>query len=97
MVDRFQNKKNQKEMYKNLTADNIYGADTSRDRGDYDSNSGLYRPDEMGQTWNSRSKQYGGQNDYLNEDPDYVEGDELDMTDEEIQDYLAKGGEIEYL
>ena len=97
MVDRFQNKKNQKEMYKNLTADNIYGADTSRDRGDYDSNSGLYRPDEMGQTWNSRSKQMGGQNDYLNEDPDYVEGDELDMTDEEIQDYLAKGGEIEYL
>lgn len=97
MVDRFQNKKNQKERYQNLTADNIYGADTSRDRGDYDSNSGLYRPDEMGQTWNSRSKQMGGQNDYLNEDPDYVEGDELDMTDEEIQDYLAKGGEIEYL
>ena len=97
MVDRFQNKKNQKNMYKNLTADNIYGTDTSRDRGDYDTNSGLYRPDEMGQTWNSRSKQYGGQNDYLNEDPDYVEGDELDMTDEEIQDYLAKGGEIEYL
>ena len=97
MIDRFQNKKNQKNMYKNLTADNIYGADTSRDRGDYDTNSGLYRPDEMGQTWNSRSKQYGGQNDYLNEDPDYVEGDEIDMTDEEIQDYLAKGGEIEYL
>jgi len=97
MIDRYQTNKNQKEMYKNLTADNIYGADTSRDRGDYDSNSGLYRPDEMGQTWNSRSKQMGGQNDYLNEDPDYVEGDEIDMTDEEIQDYLAKGGEIEYI
>jgi hypothetical protein len=39
----------------------------------------------------------GGQNDYLNEDPDYVEGDEVDMTDEELADFIANGGEVEYL
>jgi hypothetical protein len=96
-VDRMQNKKREKEMYKNLTADNLYATDPSRDRGDYDTNTGLYRPNDMGQTWNSRSKQFGGENDYLNEDPDYVDGDEVYMTDEQIQDYLARGGQIEYL
>lgn len=97
MVDRLRNRKREKEMYKNLTADNLYATDPSRDRGDYDTNTGLYRPNEMGQTWNSRSKQMGGQNDYLNEDPDYVEGDEVDMTEEELADFIANGGEVEYL
>jgi hypothetical protein len=97
MIDRFQNRRREREMYNNLTSDNLYAGDTSRDRGDYDTNSGLYRPDEMGQTWNSRSKQLGGQNDYLNEDPDYVDGDEVYMTEDQIQDFLARGGEIEYI
>lgn len=97
MIDRFQNRRREREMYNNLTSDNLYAGDTSRDRGDYDTNSGLYRPDEMGQTWNSRSKQFGGQNDYLNEDPDYVDGDEVYMTEDQIQDFLARGGEIEYI
>ena len=96
-IDRMQNKKNEKEMYKNLTADNLYASDPSRDRGDYDTNTGLYRPDQMGQTWNSRSAQMGGQNSYLNEDPDYVEGDEVDMTEEELANFIANGGEVEYL
>lgn len=96
-VDRMQNNKNEAKMYKNLTSDNLYASDPSRDRGDYESNSGLYRPDEMGQTWNSRSAQMGGQNSYLNEDPDYVEGDEVDMTDEELANFIANGGEVEYL
>ena len=96
-IDRMQNRKNEKEMYKNLTADNLYASDPSRDRGDYDTNTGLYRPDQMGQTWNSRSAQMGGQNSYLNEDPDYVEGDEVDMTEEELANFIANGGEVEYL
>jgi hypothetical protein len=96
-VDRMQNKKNEAKMYKNLTSDNLYASDPSRDRGDYESNSGLYRPDDMGETWNSRSAQMGGQNSYLNEDPDYVEGDEVDMTDEELANFIANGGEVEYL
>lgn len=94
-LDRMKNKKREKEMYKNLTSDNLYASDPSRDRGDWETNSGL--KGDMGSTWNSRSKQFGGENAYLNEDPDYVEGDEVYMTDEEIAQYLANGGQIEYL
>jgi hypothetical protein len=81
--------------YDNFTADNLYASDPSRDRGDY-AESGLYRPDEQGQTWNSRSKQYGGDINF-GEDPDYVEGDEVYMTDDEIRQYMANGGQVEYL
>ena len=91
MIDRWRNKKNEKQMYKNLTADNLYAQQAHRDRGDYDTNSGLFRPDEQGQLWNSRSKQYGGQMS------DYNEGDEVYMTDEELENFLKNGGQVEYL
>jgi hypothetical protein len=157
MLGRIGNKKSEAEMYKNLTADNLYAADPSRDRGDYDVNSGLYRPNEMGQTWNSRSKQLGGEPDpyemaypnapednmwYPGVDTDYMnfpvlnqdildryyrnqspmpmeeelpeeaymyqaqlggtmdfydEGDEVYMTEDELNDFLKKGGQVEYL
>jgi hypothetical protein len=84
-----------RDFYDNFTADNLYASDPSRDRGDY-AESGLYRPDEQGQTWNSRSKQYGGDINF-GEDPDYVEGDEVYMTDDEIRQYMANGGQVEYL
>jgi hypothetical protein len=45
----------------------------------------------MGQTWNSRSKQYGGAMD------DYTEGDEVFMTEDELDNFLANGGEVEYI
>lgn len=53
--------------------------------------------------------QDGGEMDYLPDadtidydtslqyEPDYNEGDELYMTDDEIQQFMAKGGQIEYL
>ncbi len=81
-------------MSDNLTADNLYASDPSKDRGDYDTNSGLYRLDEMGQKWNSRSKQYGGN---IYQDGGMVEGDEVFMTDEEIQEFLANGGDLEFI
>jgi hypothetical protein len=81
-------------MSDNLTADNLYASDPSKDRGDYDTNSGLYRMDEMGQKWNSRSKQYGGN---IYQDGGMVEGDEVFMTDEEIQEFLANGGDLEFI
>lgn len=84
-----------RDFYDNFTADNLYASDPSRDRGDY-SESGLYRPDEQGQTWYGRSKQYGGGINF-GEDPDYVEGDEVYMTDDEIRQYMANGGQVEYL
>jgi hypothetical protein len=88
------NARQEAKMSDNLTADNLYASDPSKDRGDYESNSGLYRPDEMGQKWNSRSKQYGGN---IYQDGGMVEGDEVFMTDEEIQEFLANGGDLEFI
>lgn len=91
LLNRKDDKMNEMKMMDNLTSDNLYASDPSLDRGDTDTNTGLYRPDEMGQTWNSRSKQYGGAMD------DYTEGDEVFMTDEELDNFLANGGEVEYI
>jgi hypothetical protein len=94
LINRAQDQKAEAKMQENLTADNLYASDPSKDRGDYDTNSGLYRLDEMGQKWNSRSKQYGGD---IYQDGGMVEGDEVDMTEEEIAEFIANGGELEYL
>ena len=90
LIDRIKNKKNEAKMYENLTADNLYASDPSRDRGDYDVNTGLYRPNEQGAVHTSRSKQYGG-------DTNYAEGDVVDMTEEELAQFLKSGGQVEYL
>jgi hypothetical protein len=86
-------KKANKNFYDRFTADNLYASDPIRDRGDYEANSGLYRPDEQGQTWNSRSAKYGG----FMQAGGFVEGDVVDMTQEEIEEFLANGGELEMI
>jgi len=112
-IDKRQNLKRERPMYDNLSADNLYAAKTTKDRGDYvasGSGSGLFRPDEQGQNWNSRSAQYGGQSyqpDYSSienniyestfENGGFYEDDETYMTQEQIDQYLAAGGEIEYI
>jgi hypothetical protein len=105
-----ESRKKENEMYENLSSNNLYASDPSRDRGDYDTNSGLYRPDEQGQMWNSRSKQFGG---YIDEeeyyDP-YTEEDEEDeltyakggekityMSEDQIRAFMAEGGQVEFL
>jgi hypothetical protein len=82
-----------KDFYDRFTADNLYASDPSRDRGDYDTNTGLYRPNEQGQIWNSRSKQLGG----FMQQGGFAEGDVVDMTPEEIEEFIANGGEIEII
>lgn len=94
ILNRRDDARKEAKMSDNLTADNLYASDPSKDRGDYDTNSGLYRLDEMGQKWNSRSKQYGGD---VFQDGGMVEGDEVFMTDEEIQEFLANGGDLEFI
>jgi hypothetical protein len=93
MIDRFRNKDRDAKMYENLTADNLYASDPSLDRGKYSvtgSDYGLYTSPDQGQTWGSRSAQYGGTSNYS-------EGDEVEMTEEELEQFLANGGEVEYL
>ena len=100
-------RKSENQMYENLSSNNLYASDPSRDRGDYDTNSGLYRPDDQGQMWDSRSKQFGG---YIDEeeyyDP-YTEEDELTyakggekityMSEDQIRAFMAEGGQVEFL
>lgn len=86
-------RKRNKNFYDRFTSDNLYASDPSRDRGDYDVNTGLYRPNEQGQVWNSRSKRYGG----FMQQGGFVEGDVIDMTPEELEEFLANGGEVEII
>lgn len=69
---------NQRFAMDNLTADNLYGKNYRRDRGDYDTNSGLFRPDQMGQKF-------------------YKKGGVVEMTEEELEQFLKNGGKVEYL
>jgi cytochrome c553 len=97
LIDRFRNKDREARMYDNLTADNLYASDPSRDRGDYDANTGLYRPNEQGSLHTSRSAQYGGM---IYQDGGYYDEEDDDvayMTEDQIRQFLANGGEIEYL
>jgi hypothetical protein len=91
--------KQQDEMYKNnFTSDNIYGLSEDKDRGDYvayGQQTGMFRPDQTGQETMGRFA-YGQSGGYM-EDDDYTEGDEVDMTEEELAEFLANGGEVEYL
>jgi hypothetical protein len=112
-IDKRQNLKRERPMYDNLSSDNLYAAKTTKDRGDYvasGTGSGLFRPDEQGQNWNSRSAQYGGESyqpDYSSiedniyestfENGGFYEDDETYMTQDQIDQYLAAGGEIEYI
>jgi hypothetical protein len=77
-------RKREKQMMDRITnPEFIYGVKETSDKGDYDMNSGLFRPDQTG---NMRNAQIGGE---LNE--------EVYMTDEEIEEFLANGGQLEYL
>jgi hypothetical protein len=60
-----------------------------KDRGDWEVNQGSYR--DPGSNRLGRSKQFGGPMTDSNED------DIMYMTDEQIQQFMAAGGEIEFL
>jgi len=85
-------------MQNNFTADNIYAHSHEKDRGDwvdYGSQLGQYRPDQTGQTANGRFA-YGQEGGFMQEGG-VTEGEETYMTEEELADFLANGGEVEYL
>jgi len=105
-----ESRKRENEMYENLSSNNLYASDPSRDRGDYDTNSGLFRPNEMGQKRDGRSAQYGGYIDeeeyydpYTEEDEEdeltYAEGGEkiTYMSEDQIRAFMAEGGQVEFL
>lgn len=98
-MGRLDSAKKEKEMYQNnFSSDSLYGVSTNKDRGDYvayGQQTGMFRPDETGQETSGRFA-YGQSGGYM-QDGGYVEGDEVDMTPEELEAFLANGGEVEYL
>jgi len=84
----------QNQMLEDITsAESNYGISNEDNRGDYDPNSGLFRPDQMGFNGVAR---YGGV--YANGGSTEDEDEDVQyMTQEEIDDFIANGGELEYL
>jgi hypothetical protein len=73
-------------LMQNYDSTNLYAMDPSIDRGDYETNSGLFQPSDMGNVRDSFSKQFGGSQDEF-----------AYMTDEEIEEFIANGGELEFM
>ena len=98
-MNRLDELKNQNDMYKNnFTSDSLYGVSTDKDRGDYvayGQQTGMFRPDQTGNDTMGRFA-YGQMGGYMG-DYDYDVDDEVDMTEEELAEFLANGGEVEYL
>jgi hypothetical protein len=89
MVDRKRNKKNEAKMYDKLHSDGIVASTNIINKGNDETNSGNFRPNEAGSKWTSSSKsKYGGSSN------GYNEGDEVEMSEEELADFIAAGGEI---
>jgi hypothetical protein len=78
-------------MQNNMNSDALFAANEHTNRGTYDTNSGLFRPDEMGFTGVAA---YGGM---FQDGGYYDQSDEVYMTEDEINDFLANGGELEYI
>jgi hypothetical protein len=87
-------------MYDNLSSDNLYAAQGTKHRGDWSdlgSMSGQFRFDQQGQDRSGFSS-YGRYGGYMQTGgASYTQGDEVYMSDEDIQNFMANGGEIEYL
>jgi hypothetical protein len=99
MIDRRQKGKQEGQMMENeFNADNLYATSTDRDRGDwvdYGSQLGQYRFDQMGQDRSGRFS-YGQEGGYMQEGG-FTEGEEVEMTEAELADFIANGGEVEYI
>lgn len=86
-------KRKEKELRGKLSYDQIYSAnpETSGNRGDWTFNEGYFRPNDMVPTQFTgagRQMQWGGA---------FAEGDELYLDEDAIQEFLAAGGQLDYL
>ena len=112
LLDKRDQRRQEQQMYDNMTTDNLYASQGTKHRGDWvdlGSMAGQYRFDQMGQDRSSFSSygkyggymQEGGELDYLSSPAfatgDYNAEDEVYMSDEDIKNFMANGGQIEYL
>lgn len=98
ILNRRQQAKQERQMYDNLTSDNLYASQAPEFRGDwvdFGSQLGQYRFDQQGQDRSSYSA-YGKLGGYM-KSGGFVEGQEVEMSEEELADFIANGGEVDYL
>lgn len=76
----------QEEDFTPLTQEQMTGTMARREEGLYDEY-GNYKPDKQSNIGSGLFSKYGGS----------TVGDELDMTEEEIEEFLANGGELEFI
>lgn len=86
--------KQENQLLENLTAaETNFGINNGYNKGDYDPNSGLFRPDQMG----AMQSKYGGGVYAMGGNTEDEDEDIQYMTQEEIDEFRANGGELEYL
>jgi hypothetical protein len=76
----------QEEDFRPLTQEELVGTTARRQEGLY-SEYGDFKPDKQANLRSGLFSKYGGS----------TVGDELDMTEEEIEEFLANGGELEFI
>ena len=94
-LDKINANKQEKQLLENTTAaESNYGISNADNRGNYDPNSGLFRPDQMGSNavvkFGGGIYAMGGNTMDEDEDVEY-------MTEDQIKRFLAEGGELEYV
>ena len=100
IINNNRNKKDEAQLYaKNYDPTKVYGKKERIDTGDYDVNTGIYNISNTGSNRLGSSKRYGGymQEGGFSDEPFLEEGEEVDFTPEELEQFLAAGGEVEYL
>ena len=87
-----------KQEQSNFTADEVYGASSDKNKGHYvayGQQTGMYDPKNTGQETMGMFA-YGQSGGYM-EEGGYAEGGIFDMDEDELREFLANGGEVEYL
>ena len=79
-----------RKMYENYASDSIYGNSAYLDRGTYEANSGLFKPDEMGFKGVVKN---GG---YMQDGGDFSPY-ETYMSEDQVRRFLEEGGELEFV
>lgn len=99
MLNRKSQNNQERNAYDNMTSDNLYTAQGTKHRGDWNdlgSMAGQFRFDQEGQDRSGFSS-YGKYGGYMQAGGTYNQGDEVYMSDEDIENFMANGGQIEYL
>jgi hypothetical protein len=105
LFEQRQNAKNEEKLEEMQLADNAFVSTpgSALSQGDYDPNSGMFRPNQMvpvqfpGYSGYNQYSGFGAYGGSFQDGGVYEEGEELDLSPEEIEELRAQGYDIEYL